>query len=486
MSFTKIFEDRNYFEQFKSMLPDGWMLDIPESRQYKFFQAIGKEFIYLRELGRQIAISRWIGVPKNSPNVSPEDIDVNTEKINVMRIGGDSLLNLGQLLNQDLYEVIEEREVSYRQRLIGTVGGIFGGGSKPSIKQALEFATIRFDGLGAHPEGYTPEIIETSQPRAKFGDAGNPPTIISPQGVNYYYYNFGEVGNIPSENKEIYDLFGLPNNYSKWGSESNYNTDMLHFIVKFTMDNNPFNGNVAITGNLDDGYYNSEDDKKYLGTQSGYAGIQIGLGNKGGGNTFNPILIFDLEPLLDYGISEVSECYLDFYININFTGSGWGGFYAHLIDDNNPSYTDEESGEPSYLEDNKVLFSDDVAGSGWYSDTIILGNPNIADLVNMYLQRDRSEGETRMGIYLKPVSDTDSEFLGLERIEHNGGNEAFIDITYFPDYPTDYEYWGGKYINNLIQSNFNENYVNNYLFLRSVVQAMKLAGVTFEIQIEEV
>lgn len=492
MSFTKIFEVRNSFEIFKQILPPYFSLDIDNSRMERFFTTIGKEFILLREFGKQIAMSKWLGVPSNSPNISPGEIVSGSDKIKLVPLGGDSLEDLGSILNQPMYKIINEIHSAYRNRLIATVENLFGGGSIPSLKNALKFATQRFDGLGAHPEGYTPEIIETKDPVARIGNSSTPPEIEYPGGTEttlWFRWSSKSV-DPPIDNKPIFDLFGLENDHTRFVDPNQERQQLLHFIVKFTMDNTPFNGNVAITGNLDDGYYNSEDDKKYLGTQTGYAGTEIPLGNKGGGNTFNPILIFDLEPLLEYGISEVTECYLDFYININFTGI-WGGFYAHLIDDNNPSYTDEESGEPSYLEDNKVLFSDDIAGSGWYSNCIV-SNPNIADLVNMYLQRDRLEGETRMGIYLRPVSDTDNQFLGFERIEHNSGYEAFIDVTYFTDHPTDYEYWGGKYFDktNLANpnylNNYNEEFVNNYLFLRDLVSTLKMAGTTFEIQIEEV
>ena len=54
--------------------------------------------------------------------------------------------------------------------------------------------------------------------------------------------------------------------------------------------------------------------------------------------------------------------------------------------------------------------------------------------------------------------------------------------------PTDYEFWGGKFLEKIYTPPLSETelkYVNNYLFLYSVVQAIKLAGVTFEIRIEE-
>lgn len=237
MSFTIIFEDRDYFEQFKKLLPNRWSLDIEESRQYKFFKAIGNEFIQLMAFGKQVALSRWVGVPEKSPNVAPEDIDTDTESINLLQIGGNSIRNVGELLNQPLYETINEKEKTYRNRLIGTVGGIFGGGSKPSIIQALEFATIRFNGLGANPDGYTPDIIETTQPISKYGTLSNPPTTFTPTGTIDAYYNFGTESNIPSENEPIYDAFSLPNDYTKWGSEGQYKSDRLHFIVEFEMDN---------------------------------------------------------------------------------------------------------------------------------------------------------------------------------------------------------------------------------------------------------
>lgn len=232
MSFTKIYEDRDSFEEFKKLLPHQLSFDIPESRIYKFFKAIGKEFMFLRDIGQQIASSRWLGVPDESPNCSPDEITSKSSHIKMLKIGGGSLSSLGSLLNLPIYQIVNEREKSYRERLVSVVREIFGGGTKPSLINILKFATKRFDGQGLNQNGYTPIVIEPFKPISKWGTLSSPPTHYDS------YFCWGTFDNIPSRNEMIYNQFNLDNDYSKYSTYGHYNIKNLHFIIRFDMDNN--------------------------------------------------------------------------------------------------------------------------------------------------------------------------------------------------------------------------------------------------------
>jgi hypothetical protein len=493
MSFVEIFKDRNAFESFKAVLPGHWALDIPDSNYYKLFKAIGQEFLILYVVSRDVATSRWLGTPTISPNVEPDEI-TGTPHINLLQIGGITLERLGELLRLSPYTIIQEREQSYRERLIGTVQEVFGGGTKPSIIRALEMATKRFDGYGDNQDGYTPIIIEPFTPIPLFGTESTAPT-------GGFYFYFGDENNPPSLSQD--------GDWAFFQTESSisYDPSILHFIVQFNLD--PFVGN---------GHYYGKDSFRNDPINE------------------NPVnWAVDLEPANTHawvveeidGHKQVLEMY---------DASGSGLVKVRYV---------YPEGSATYGTIEYWYRSNKISAISTFSVTENLFNT----LINVQLDNNYFRYWDGIASWL-PIAPaiqdfwhhikitfecTAGNFDGLNQFEWNfyldgikyGAfpffeNRTFTDMCWFQttfgespqtvwvdafDYDwaieyfanrskwaeaSDYEYWGGRYIfgdpfkSPFDLDNFNADYVKNYQFLYGIIQQLKLAGVSFEIQMEAV
>jgi hypothetical protein len=497
MSLIKIFEERNTFEVFKRILPDHWSLDLPYSNMYAFFNTVGQEFLLLYQLGKFVATARYLGMPIQFPNAEPIDITADTEKINALQIGGITLEELGQLLNLDIYKEINEREQSYRERLLGSVQQFFGGGTKPSIIGALEFATKRFDGYGANQDGYTADIIEPFSPIFTFGTNSTPPTGY---GGNYFYFGTNE--NIPANNKAIYDLFGLPNDWSRFGiaSQLDYDPSILHFIVRFLMDTNIGNGYYYATYNFQgdtgtqpsDFTVNNEDSNTHFiiaaeiddhkevielfdNNASGYVEVEQAFATQQSAGFVGFWFRFNEEVKTKY---------------IALTGASTDAVRIRIIGN---VFTYFYNGGANF-----VQFT--LESKHWYHcriqfDTVtdtasiwIDGNLEIDDLPFMYGQTYI----TRFHFFTTSGDSAPDFYWWIDALDYSWDDNYVSNRSRIAEM-SDYEYWGGLAVNTLSISGFNEyykslnrfaTYIENYKFLFNIILTLKLAGVSFELQIE--